>query len=394
MSISAVLCVAVVLAGCRALPTETPALSPIHVPLPTIAALVWQQRGQILNDESMDDISDAVRNAMGGGRRATYRSASGITGAGTVVTGTFFIPKGDAPSGGWPVVSLGHGLTGMNTDCAPSTRPDLFGLATTVEVLLKFGMAVAVTDYEGLGGPGKHPFLEPRTAAFNVIDAVRALHTLFPATSTRWLAYGQSQGGQAVWAANELNWSYGDGLTLIGSIAIAPPANVTGLVQLAVDEKLSEQQLALMPMVVTAAQLAFPGVPIDHLLHGAALTDTEVLTGCGTQADTARAHITAADVKPSTRADADSLANSLRKMALPQEPTSAPMLVVSGGKDRLILPSWIAFAVGQSCQMGGRIEYREQKSAGHGEVGPDGQVTTWLADRFTDAPAPTNCAAK
>jgi hypothetical protein len=88
------------------------------------------------------------------------------------------------------------------------------------------------------------------------------------------------------------------------------------------------------------------------------------------------------------------LADSLRKMALPQEPVSAPMLVVSGGKDRLILPSWIAFAVAQSCQMGGRIEYEEQKSAGHGDVGPDNQVIKWLADRFADAPAPTNCAGK
>ncbi|MDT5009065.1 MAG: hypothetical protein QOH57_682 [Mycobacterium sp.] len=392
--ISAVLCAVVVLAGCRAPAAEAPPLDPIHVPLPTIAALVSQDRGQIVDDQSLDGVSDAVRNAMGDGRRATYRSVSGISGAGTSVTGTFFIPKGVAPAGGWPVVSLGHGLTGMNTDCAPSNRPDMFGLATTVEVVLKLGMAVAVADYEGLGAPGKHPFLEPRTAAFNVIDAVRALHALFPATSTRWLAFGQSQGGQAVWAANELNKSYGDGLTLIGSVAIAPAANVTGLVRLAVDQKLSDQQLALMPMVVTAAQRAFPGVPIDRLLHGAALTDTDALTGCGTQADAARGHITAADVKPSTQADADSLADSLRKMALPQEPVSAPMLVVSGGKDRLILPSWIAFAVAQSCQMGGRIEYEEQKSAGHGDVGPDNQVIKWLADRFADAPAPSNCAGK
>jgi hypothetical protein len=119
-----------------------------------------------------------------------------------------------------------------------------------------------------------------------------------------------------------------------------------------------------------------------------------MLTGCGAQADAARSRITAADVKPSTRSDADSLADSLRKMALPQEPISAPMLVVSGGKDRLILPSWIAFAVAQSCQLGGRVEYQQQENAGHGEVGPDGEVRKWLMDRFTDAPAPTNCAAK
>jgi hypothetical protein len=35
-------------------------------------------------------------------------------------------------------------------------------------------IAVAATDYQGLGAPGVHPYLDAKTAGFNVIDSVRA----------------------------------------------------------------------------------------------------------------------------------------------------------------------------------------------------------------------------
>src|SRR4051794_3656476 len=33
------------------------------------------------------------------------------------------IPKGDPPSGGWPVMAWAHGTTGMADICAPSWKP-------------------------------------------------------------------------------------------------------------------------------------------------------------------------------------------------------------------------------------------------------------------------------
>jgi len=83
------------------------------------------------------------------------------------------------------------------------------------------GYAIALTDYQGL-----HPYLEPRTAAFNVIDAVRALRSIFPDASWKWLAYGGSQGGQAAWAADKQNAFYGEQLLIVGAVALAAAANM------------------------------------------------------------------------------------------------------------------------------------------------------------------------
>jgi hypothetical protein len=99
------------------------------------------------------------------------------------------------------------------------------------------------------------------------------------------------------------------------------------------------------------------------------------------------------DLKPTTPEDADSLTDSLRKLALPRQRLSAPMVVVSGSNDHLVLPSWVAFAVARSCEMGGQIQYWEQEGAGHGQVGTDERVLRWMTDRFAGRPAPTNCPA-
>jgi hypothetical protein len=363
--------------------------------MPTIAAPVWDARGEIVTNEPLTNLDSSVRDLAGDARRATYRSTSGISGAGTEVSGIFFIPKGDPPAGGWPVISLAHGTTGLNPDCAPSAQPHLLGYSGSVAGALSLKAAVALTDYEGLGTAGQHPFLEPKTAAFNVIDAVRAIRSLFPATSARWLAYGQSQGGQAVWSANELNGFYaGADLQMMGVVALAPAANLSGLAESAFNERLSSAQLQLMPLVVTGVARSFPGVPLDHLLHGVAGQSTNELIGCGPAADAMRAKLTPQDVKPTSRADADALAESLRKMALPQGPLSAPMIVVSGSRDEVVPPVWIRFAVGQSCRLGGTLEYSEQEGADHGQVGPDKQVLTWIADRVANKPASSNCAAR
>ena len=127
-------------------------------------------------------------------------------------SGTFFIPKGQPPRGGWPVISFAHGTTGLTTHCGPSAYPDLEGYASSVTSFVDQGFAVAFTDYQGLGHAGIHPYLEPRTPAFNVIDAVRALRAQFPDYSTTWMALGGSQGGQASWAAAEHADDYGAGL--------------------------------------------------------------------------------------------------------------------------------------------------------------------------------------
>jgi pimeloyl-ACP methyl ester carboxylesterase len=345
----------------------------------------------LVHAEPIGDVEKDLQAQMGQGEHVSYRSVSGITGESTEVSGSLFVPKGNPPQGGWPVVSLGHGFTGINTECALSGKADFMGYYGAIAGFLAAGYAVAMTDYQGLGGPGLHPFLEPRTAGFNVIDAVRALRTQFPGVSARWVAFGNSQGGQATWAANEINHWYGDGLDLLGSVALAPAANVSAVAQLSYAEKLTPSQLAVMPAIIVGAQRSYPDVPITGLLHGDGASHSELLAGCGHDADVARSKLTAADVKPASANDAAALTQSLRKMALPMEPASAPMEVLTGGADELILPNWVSQSVERACKLGDTIRYRILDGVGHDEIGPDDKTIAWVADRFAGKPAEGNC---
>ncbi|WNG86724.1 lipase family protein [Mycobacterium sp. ITM-2016-00317] len=140
--------------------------------------------------------------------------------------------------------------------------------------------AVALSDYEGLGPFGTHLYLEQRTAAFNTIDAVRALREISPTVSTRWAAIGYSQGGQAVWAANELNPYYGGGLDLVGSVALAPAANVTATADLIWSRSVTEEQLALYPLFIVGLGRYNPDLDQKAFLHGAAEAQRKRLSHC------------------------------------------------------------------------------------------------------------------
>src|SRR5690242_19541191 len=231
----------------RPLPTA-PAEMPAIVALPHIGGEVWDSRGHVLRQEPYVDPPLEDPAVLGRAWRAVYTSVSGVDGGRREISGAFFVPPGPAPEKGWPLISLAHGTTGIGNDCGPSRQQDLMGYAPMVESFLTNKYAVALTDYEGLGESGSHPYLEPRTEAFNTIDAVRAMREIAPAVSTRWVAVGYSQGGQAVWAANELNSDYANGLQLQGAVSLAPAVNLTGVVDLVSSGTLTDDQRACFPL--------------------------------------------------------------------------------------------------------------------------------------------------
>ena len=91
--------------------------------------------------------------------------------------------------------------------------------------------AVVASDYQGLGKDGTyHPYLDATTEGQNLIDSVRAARKLVPDASTRWAAFGGSQGGQAAWAANELAGGYAPELQLVGTASYSAPLAIDGFV--------------------------------------------------------------------------------------------------------------------------------------------------------------------
>ncbi|MGW0452008.1 lipase family protein [Gordonia sputi] len=364
-------------------------------PIPTrvvaLAGDVLAARGSVVTSESLESSSDIARVASRS-VRATYRSVDAVAGTTTQVTGAFYLPRGEVPTGGWPVVSFAHGTTGLANGCGPTQLSDLAGLGGTVAALLGMGYAVAMTDYAGLGPDGVHQYLQPTSAAYNVIDAVRALRAISPAVSDRWLAYGPSQGGQAVWAADELAATYGDGLNLVGAVAMEPAADITRLVDLADANAMSSEQQAIYPMVVEGVHRVDPSLPLSDYLGTAAVSRIDALVGCDRDARRkATDGISPSDLRPASTQAADRLREYLRRIALPQKLLTAPLLVVNGLNDQTILPSWVRGATQRQCDTGGRVVHYEIPGVGHSDLTPNKDVTNWMTQRFLTDAAPSNC---
>lgn len=406
------------LTGCTAGLPSAPAAAPIVLPLPDVAEDVWRRRGHVVSHEPYNDPPlDDRDSVFGQAWRAVYTSVSGVDGGIREVSGAFFIPRGTPPENGWPVISLAHGTTGIGNNCGPSRQPDLQGYAPLIQSMLTEKYAVALSDYEGLGESGSHPYLEPRTAAFNTIDAVRAMRDISATVSTRWIAVGASQGGQAAWAANELNSYYGNDLQLQGSVALAPAANVTGAADLVWSGSLTADQRARFPMLVIGLARYNPDLDEHSFLHGSTEAYRRQLSRCdptgsqestGSQSENAPPpapipweavvdRLSAANaLKPDTPQDVATLRDALRRVALPQRPLGKPMLVVTGEDDAVVFPDWVRSAVSRSCALGGRIEYLRIADAGHLDLIPKvaRAMQRWIADRFAGRAAPSNCSAE
>ncbi|WP_197319678.1 lipase family protein [Saccharomonospora sp. NB11] len=163
--------------------------------------------------------------------RLMYRS-SDTHGEANAVTGTLLVPNREwRGEGARPLVSYAPGTQGVGDDCAPSKKFSL-GLdyeGPFVSGLLALGYAVVVTDYEGLGTPGVHTYVNRAAEAHAVLDAAKAAQRIpeagLSADSPVVLA-GYSQGGGASAAAAELVDEYAPELDVKAAYAGAPPANL------------------------------------------------------------------------------------------------------------------------------------------------------------------------
>lgn len=326
-----------------------------------------------------------------------YRSSSGVNGAQTVVGGAVFVPAGRPPADGWPIVTVGHGTTGITGGCAPSHFRNLLGYLNVVVPLLRHGYVVVASDYQGLGTGGTHPYLEPRTAAYNLIDAVRAARELVPATSPRWAAIGESQGGQASWAAAEYADSYGSGLDFVGSANLSPAADLSEVVPpQPAPLRLTLAQQMFLPLLLAGLRVLQPGLDEADYLHGTLWTNRDLLIGCTNDNLAAKAGIATrvqdSDYQPASAADADRMRDWLRQLALPRGRAAGPMLVLVGGDDRLVNPAWTRDAVRRACAMGDVVSFHETPNEGHARPTDIDPAVAWIADRFAGTPAPDSCA--
>ena len=195
--------------------------------------------------EDADTTYRVIYESIGTGRRS---------GQAIGVSGIVAFPAKPAPAEGWPVISWAHGTVGSADKCAPSMDSDELGPPADsgigllrkinkaphrmLNAFLRAGWAVAMTDYEGLGTWGNHPYLLGESEGRGILDIVPAVRQLAGQTvgrpvSDRYAIVGHSQGGQAAlfgaYLAGTEEYA-GSANRLVGVAALAPASNLlTGL---------------------------------------------------------------------------------------------------------------------------------------------------------------------
>ncbi|MBF6451078.1 alpha/beta fold hydrolase [Nocardia aobensis] len=204
-----------------------------------------------------------LMEGAGSGYLITYWTTDEY-GAPALANGQVYLPPGDAPSGGWPVISWGKGTVGIGDQCAMTSTlaagqadpPAVDMSRPLLSAALAAGTAVISTDYIGLGTPAAHHYLNGISEAHAVIDILRAARREFPQLSTTFVAAGHSQGGQAALLANQISDTYATGLDFRGTVAFAPASNSENVIA------------ALGPEIPEIPDLTPLTATIVYVLHG------------------------------------------------------------------------------------------------------------------------------
>ncbi|MCU4492258.1 alpha/beta fold hydrolase [Acinetobacter guillouiae] len=343
----------------------------------------------------------------------TYKM-KGVKGSETLATSLIFTPKTAPPAGGWPIVAWAHGATGVADKCAPSenklTTEGVFGpgdptIKNMIDSFLKEGYVVVAPNYEGLGEPSGnelHPFLNVRSEAYSITDAVVATKNwLGNKVSNKWAVIGHSQGGNAALGAAQ--YAARANMDYKGTVAVAPASNlklIDSLIELSLqrlpDELFDaegnadpESQRKILGYVTTDAFVSLiaasikatsgiDGVyskifrsPTDQLAQQA---ESECLLNLGFVFLNGMGEYSVANnfsIKGYPRRTANYLDDPIVKQFLERDSqplqvvVKTPIIIYQGGADTLVLPQATDALVTQARALTTKIDYRTDPKWDH-----------------------------
>ena len=340
--------------------------------------------GELIASESVD--APGLNGSMS---RVMYVSTN-INGEAIAVTGLILIPNGTAPSGGWPIITWAHGTTGIADACAPSLKPAEF--VTMANGLLDAGYLVVATDYEGLGTPGRHPYIVGESEARGTIDIVRMAQNFPKANaSKRYVVWGHSQGGHAAMFAGHIAKTYAPELELVADVAGAPPSQLL-LVNAALQTSPYKHYIAMVAAAMNAAY-GDQKADLTQVLTPEGLDFLKNMdTLCSSDLGKAAAGLDFTKLQKADPATIPSW-NQLLKDNDPgtfTAPIPVPLLIIHGGNDEQIPVVSSAVLFDQLCKIG-QVEQRwlfaGQSHAG--VIAPSySSMVSWIGDRFAGKPMP------
>lgn len=371
--------------------------------------------------------------------RIAYIS-SDMTDKPTISTGLVIAPVGPAPAGGRPVMSWAHGTTGTAQNCGPSqvVSPAAplneyflptgnswtdYGVPAVAE-LIAAGYVVVATDYQGLGGGGRHQYALAETQARDSIDAIRAAGAMKETgAGLQAVIYGWSQGAAAaITAASMADYitrkgTAFDGVKLVGAVAMAPQyfrafaasgpltdesaaAALTGATKAFSN---SVNNFNHLVMTLWAEQAAYPDkLALTDVFteDGAKFVDEIMNNKCVHGASDSITYSYGdqfAGLLRTNAANAKLWVQTLIDSAGPDIKPTTPVIIYWGTKDVVVPPAMHKLYRERMCQLGGNVTRVQLKGdlthfATPGASQP--LYLPWIADRLAGKPAPDGCAAE
>jgi pimeloyl-ACP methyl ester carboxylesterase len=386
--------------------------------------------GQIIKKEK---IKTSVKGAQAW--RIAYIS-SDLAERKTIATGTIISPIGVAPKEGRPIMAWAHGTTGSAQNCGPSqiidpTAPlNEYFLADgnswtdygipNVEQFIKEGYVIVATDYQGLGGGGKHQYAVAATNGRDVINSARAASSMKEvAAGKKTIVYGWSQGGGATIAAaslpdyQALQGTAADNLQYLGFVALAPDDQAVLLRNAPTDEAgatkvVNEFTQANVPNVFLFAhyvmglwgtQAAFPNLKLTDILtdEGAAFVDKLSTNKCvhvmSDSFNYAYGDQYKSLIKPSATNALAWIKGFVDGSVKPVKPV-APVVIYWGTKDTAVPPFEHELYQKQMCAMGANVG-RNQLPGEQTHFSTPGVAAPmyleWVKDRVAGKPLANAC---
>ncbi|MFI6998195.1 lipase family protein [Nocardia sp. NPDC050175] len=367
-----------------------------------------QSPGTLISKRSLGNLDPQLSSAVSSATYIRYQSTS-PAGKPIEVSGAVFLPNGDAPAGGWPLIAFAHATTGVANACAPTSLPAMLDSGPAVAQILAGHRAVVMTNYQGLDGPGNAPYIDSLSSGYDVLNAVRAARATGQPLAQDTVIVGGSQGGRAAESAAETTKSYAPELNIRGVVLLSPALELRFTDGIRAGTLNAPDQYLMLPYLMAAVRYHNPGYGDDRVLHGDLLaaaprlekqctndtTPADVAVGTAATPDAARF---ADDAAAQPFSDFESRNN------LPKSATTLPTYILRGDADVLANTAWSTEAIAKMCALGTPV-HDLVVPGGHGVPVSDivfpggngvpgnvsGQWLRWIDDLFAGTPITSTC---
>lgn len=351
------------------------------------------ESGKVVWQREVEFLSLPRRKAQARAWQVVYQSTNAL-GEAVPVSGTVIIPQ-DGVKPGTPLVSFASGTQGMADHCATSKllRQGMDYEGPLIEKLIERGWAVAITDYQGLGTAGEHPYVVGQALGRNVLDMARAAIQLPEAglsSETKVGVWGYSEGGAAAAWAGQLQPDYAPELQLTAVAAGGIPADLKKVARYVNGGPFSGLQM----MAAIGLNEAYPELDLDEKLSAPGVTEKEILRqsclfdGLLRTAYTRASKATNTDVLQIPSWIIRMEENKLGKMSI-----KVPTYLYHGLFDQAVPYGQAKALRDMYCRQGMRVMWSTYALAEHitALYTGAGQAMNFLAAGFTNQSMPNNC---